>query len=185
MNYYAIQVRTTAEEKYMALARKVLSPEEGRLIFPRKRLTIRKHGILRNEDAPVFPGYVFWAGEGLSPEVYWKLKRIDGFFRFLAKDDKPTLPLALEGRDRDILLHFIGFGEIAEKSKVYFDENDRIVILEGPLKGLEGFIIKVDKRKRRAKIRLAFCNQDFPIDLGFEAMERTKAGPSNGRNAQE
>ena len=32
-------------------------------------------------------------------------------------------------------------------SMVHFDENERIVVDEEPLKGLEGSIIKVDRRK--------------------------------------
>lgn len=61
---------------------------------------------------------------------------------------------------------------MAEKSKVYFNEEDRIVVSEGPLKGLEGRIIKVDKRKGRAKIKLDFYDNSFAIDLAFEIISR-------------
>jgi transcriptional antiterminator NusG len=54
------------------------------------------------------------------------------------------------------------------KSKVYFNENSRIVVVEGPLYGLEGRIIKADKRKRRAKINLDLYNDSFTIDLAFD-----------------
>jgi transcriptional antiterminator NusG len=36
--------------------------------------------------------------------------------------------------------------------------------------GLEGRIIKVDKRKRRAKIMLDLYNDSFSIDLAFEVI---------------
>jgi transcriptional antiterminator NusG len=39
------------------------------------------------------------------------------------------------------------------------------------MKGLEGQIIKVDKRKKRAKIRLKLYEDSFPIDFGFELIE--------------
>jgi transcriptional antiterminator NusG len=53
---------------------------------------------------------------------------------------------------------------------VYFNENSRIVVVEGPLVGLEGRIIKVDKRKGRAKISLDLYNDSFAIDLAFEVI---------------
>lgn len=51
---------------------------------------------------------------------------------------------------------------------VHFDENERIVVDEGPLKGLEGSIIKVDRRKQRAKIQLDFHGSTYTLDLGFK-----------------
>jgi transcriptional antiterminator NusG len=36
--------------------------------------------------------------------------------------------------------------------------------------GLEGSIIKVDKRKGRAKIKLDLYNDSFSIDLAFEVI---------------
>jgi transcriptional antiterminator NusG len=59
---------------------------------------------------------------------------------------------------------------MAGKSRVYFNENSRIVVIEGPLMGLEGKIIKVDKRKGRAKIKLDLYDEAFAIDLAFEVI---------------
>jgi transcriptional antiterminator NusG len=68
---------------------------------------------------------------------------------------------------------------MAGKSKVYFDANSRIVVTEGPLMGLEGKIIKVDKRKGRAKIKLDLYNDSFSIDLAFELLG-TAPSPNQG-----
>ncbi|MDR3147356.1 MAG: antitermination protein NusG, partial [Treponema sp.] len=92
----------------------------------------------------------------------------DGFFRFL-KSNQDISPMA--DRDLEVALHFIkNVGPVAGKSRVYFNEDSRIVVVEGPLMGLEGRIIKVDKRKRRAKIKLDLYNDSFSIDLGFEVI---------------
>jgi transcription antitermination factor NusG len=55
---------------------------------------------------------------------------------------------------------------------VRFDDNDRIVVIEGPLKGLEGSIIKVDKRKQRAKICVDFGGTAHTMDLSFEDISK-------------
>ncbi len=170
MDYFAIQVRTRAEEKYIRLFKARWPEATVRLVFPQRQLSIRKGGITKNEIAPIFPGYIFLESEGsLDPHLYWGLRRTEGFFRFL-KSNQDIRPL--EGRDLETVLHFIGFGPVAEKSKVWFGDDDRIVVAEGPLKGLEGRIIKVDKRKGRAKVKLDLYDDSFAIDLAFEVIAR-------------
>ena len=94
-----------------------------------------------------------------------------GFIRFL-ENNQNIRPLG--GRDRELLLHFIRFGEVVERSTVTFDENRRIHVVNGPLKGLEGLIVKVDKRKGRAKIRLDMYKDSFLVDLGFDIIAPTE-----------
>ena len=140
-------------------------------IWPRRKLTIRRQGKLREELAPIFPGYLFIEAESIPPDVYWTLRKTNGFFRFL-KSNQQIEPL--DGMDRELLLHFLSYGEIVEKSEVYFDENQRIRVVSGPMKGLEGQVVKVDRRKKRAKIKLTMYKQSFPIDFGFELLEKAE-----------
>lgn len=176
MNYFVIQVITREEEKYIRLAHQALKMNptvptgSGRLIWPRRRLTIRKKGKEKSSLAPLFPGYIFWEGGEVFPELYWTLKRVPGFIRFL-KSNQEIEPLG--GENLRVLHHFLRFGEVAAPSKVYFDENSRIRVAEGPLKGMEGLIVKVDRRKRRAKVRLSLYEDSFMVDFGFELMEPT------------
>lgn len=171
MEYYAIQVKTGSEEKYINLF-KIKHPENNIFLhFLQRRMPIRRGGKINHELAPIFPGYIFIETSGTLPiPVYWDLRRTEGFFRFL-KSNQDVQPLT--GHDLELVSHFIKSGSIAEKSLVYFDEHDRIVVQEGPLKGLEGSIIKVDKRKGRAKIRLDLDNAPFTIDLAFEVITKT------------
>jgi len=92
-------------------------------------------------------------------------------------------PLPLADTDLSLLHHFLSFGEITEPSKVYFNKEARICVVEGALKGLEGKIIKVDRRKQRAKVLLDMYTDSFPIDLAFDVIEPASAG-SNRLGAQ-
>jgi len=189
MNYFVIQVMTGGEERYLKLAQRVLDassstsadlfeaagppphtslPEEaGRLLWPRRRLTLIKRGVRKQVLAPIFPGYLFYEAEAVSAGAFHLLKRPSGFVKFL-KDNHNIQPLA--GDDRELLLHFISFGEIVDRSKVYLDANRRVRVASGPLKGLEGRIVKVDKRKGRAKVRLSLYENSFLIDFGFDLL---------------
>jgi transcriptional antiterminator NusG len=186
MHYYAIQVQTGDEDKFIRRADIILKigpqPEVSLNFFaPKRTLKEKKAGkqvsILRH----VFPGYVFLETETLETESRWKIRRLRGFYRFLPDS---VSPLPLVERDKSLLLRFISFGKSADISKVTFDENQRIVVLEGPLRGLEGSIVKVDKRRGRAKVKLDMCEVGFLIDLGFEVVAGvTKGGDStNGEH---
>jgi transcriptional antiterminator NusG len=146
----------------------ILNVEEARFIWLRRSLRIKKSGDWIETLAPIFPGYLFVKAKEISPELFLKIKPIPGFFRFLQSNENIE-PLS-EG-DRELLLHFLSFGQVIEKSVVYFDEGKRIRVMSGPLKELEGRIVKVDRRKGRAKVKLDMFENSFLIDFGFEALE--------------
>jgi len=174
MYYYTIQVRTRSESKYIKLFRSRYPESNFSLYFPQRKLNTFKTGKTKKSLYSIFPGYVFIEAENKDDVLsnQWRFKNIKGFFRFL-KSNQDITPLS--GHNLDIVLHFIKkTGQIAGSSKVYFDENSRIVVLEGPLKGLEGKIIKIDKRKGRAKINLDLYSDSFSVDLAFEVIEPVK-----------
>ncbi|MDR1955522.1 MAG: antiterminator LoaP [Treponema sp.] len=171
MNYYALQIRTRSEEKYIKLFRALHPDITVPLYFPQRKLDIRRRGALIHSNSAIFPGYIFieLGEEEDILNYHWAFRKTDGFYRFLRSNQNIT---ALADKDLEVVLHFIKkVGPIAGKSKVYFDEHARIVVVAGPLMGLEGKIIKVDKRKGRAKIKLDLYEDSFAIDLGFDMID--------------
>lgn len=181
MNYYVVQIRAGKELFFINEDEQNNKSfqKEYSIIFPQRVLNIRKGGIFTKKQLPVFPGYVFIATEEFSSMVYRSIKKLHYFYRFLPNNREPK---PLEGRDLDILKHFISFGNAANFSVATFDENDRIIVLEGPLKGLEGYIIKVNKRKGRATVCLDLYQDSFRIDFGFTILSpagKEKGGTNN------
>lgn len=173
MKYYALQVKTAGEDDFLSHVRKIVNDDEYHFFFPKRVLTIRRKGKNANVNVPVFPGYLFLACQDTPDPICFLVRKIEGFYRFLPDNHKIK---TLSDRDLLLLKHFMSFGEIADKSKVSFDENDRIVVHSGPLKGYEGCIVKVDRRKQRAKLRLTFCESQFTMDLGFELFDKLPEG---------
>lgn len=173
-----LQVFTREEEKFLTLVRTSLrtavpsQSETGSFLWPRRTLTIRRKGKTQKQLAPIFPGYIFYEAKELPPDVYWAIKKTSGFVRFL-KDNQHIEPLS--GEDKGLLLHFLSFGEIVETSTVSFDDNNRIVVIDGPMRGLEGAIVKVNRRKKRAKVRLTLYEQSFLVDFGFEFLKKKRS----------
>ena len=174
MAFFVIQVRTGKEQQYIKQADKILQAPDQQLFWPRRALRIRRQGKWKDSVAAIFPGYLFLQAESITPPLYTALRRISGFQRYL-KDNQHIEPL--NARDREILLHFLSYGEIVQRSSVYFDKDNRIRVISGPLKGMEGLVVKVDRRKGRARIRLELYEDSFLIDFGFDALEKA-GGPT-------
>ena len=177
MNYYAVQVRTGKEDNFIRLVKLKMknagySEDKCRdIIWPRRRLSERKGGVVSRNLKPLYPGYIFYCGDEIDSELHWIIRRTPGFYRFL-KDNKNVQPLSRH--DSEILRHFLSFGEIIEHSKVIFNQDNRIEVISGPMMGLEGIIQKVDRRKCRAKIKLELNDNSLLVDLAFDVIKSTE-----------
>lgn len=168
MSFYVVSVRPGEEAKFLRVARDRIGEERARFHWPRRKLTIRRRGKREDSLAPVFPGYVFLETDRIDEEIFSTVKRLPGFYRFLESNDR-VRPLA--GDDLELVTHFVRYGDVIGKSRVTFDENSRIEVKDGPLAGLEGRIVKVDRRKQRAKVRLDLYEDSFLVDFGFELLD--------------
>jgi transcriptional antiterminator NusG len=165
MKYYVVQVRALQEEKCLFRLRELADDRPLTCYWPRRELRIRKAGKWRETTAPIFAGYIFIVSSEPPVTLFHLVKSVPGFLRFLKSNNDIT---PLEGRDLELVSHFLRQGEIVKKSLVTFTADQRVRVLEGPLKGLEGMIVKVDKRKKRIKVRLELYSDSFAIDFGYE-----------------
>src|SRR4030042_33612 len=98
--------------------------------------------------------------------------RTGGEERFRRQAEKVLTPergeLFWPRRSLRVLQQFRSFGEVVQPSRARFDSERRIQVIDGPLKALEGRIVRVDRRKRRARVRLELYENSFLIDFGFE-----------------
>ena len=167
MSFYVVSVQPGKESSFITIGRNRVPSESAAFHWPRRKLTIRRQGKREESLAPVFPGYVFLECEEIDAKLFATAKRLPGFYRFLESNDRIR---ALSGNDLELVAHFVRFGDVIGKSKVTFDENARIEVKDGPLAGLEGRIVKVDRRKMRAKVRLDLYQESFLVDFGFELL---------------
>ncbi len=172
MNFYIIQVATGREQAFIDNLNK-LSPglaQAHNFIYLTRELFIRRKGKEVRELQPVFPSYIIvQTVNAIDSTTLVELKKNPDFYHFLKSNTDIT---SLAGTDLAIIRHFMGLGPRIGPSLVKFDENDRIVVIEGPLKGFEGSIVKVDRRKQRAKIRVDFCGSSHTMDLSFEDISK-------------
>lgn len=181
MPLFVCQVKTGDEKKVIQYLqhRGVVSPNV-KFHTPERELSIRRAGRVRKERSLLFPSYLFVETETVEPEMVLALRKIPGFYRFLPDNQAPQ---ALSAAERDLLRHLIHGGRVLGHSKVIFREQGRIQVLSGPLQGLEGCIVKVNRRKQRIRIRLDLYQNSHLIDLGFEEAapsQETDGPPAEG-----
>lgn len=165
MNIFVLRILTGKEEQFLKLA----EPLGLNLFFPKRELTLTRGGKRQSVEQPLFPGYVFLECDEVNAGMCNDIREIPYFCRFL-KDNSLIIPLP--ENERRIIFELTKYGRTIRKSFVIFNENDKIEVTDGPLKGLEGLIIKVDRRKKRAKVMLTMYENAFPIDFGYELMDK-------------
>ena len=174
MFIYALHIKTGRELQIQELIHKKL-PEDIKVFCPRRELMIRRKGKTFKQTTPLFSGYLFLEAPEISADTLAILKTITGFFQILPsnKEIKP-----IPAKDMQFLSSLFNKNYTASLSTARFDENDKIEIISGPLKGKEGLIIKVNKRKGRAKVVIHAFNKDHFVDLGFQVIAPISQAPS-------
>ena len=142
----------------------------SRAIVPLKTRYRRMGGEAREEDVPMLPGYVFFETE--QDLNLRKLLRTQSVYRLLCYGDGDW---RLHGSDDQFAALLFGMNGNIGISKAFYDEGERIRVIDGLMKEYEGFIIRVNRRARTAEIRIPFQDKQVSMWLGFELIDKVQA----------
>lgn len=141
-----------------------------RALSPVKLRYRRMGGIAQEEKVVLFPGYVFIK---LTNDADMKDIQQDQDVLRLLYTNLEEKDWHLTGQDRAIAEEFFRIDGVIGFSKAYFDEGDRIHIIEGFLKDREGQIIRVNKRAKTAEICVWLAGKKMDLWLGFEKIQNS------------
>ena len=116
----------------------------------------------------LFPGYLFVITEELE-EIYKSLKEIIGFTRLLGTGQE-IVPLT--EKEKGILQKFGGIQQVVVMSEGII-EKAHVKVMKGPLMGMEGYIRKIDRHKRKAWLELELFGRKQMIQVGLEIVAKT------------
>lgn len=118
--------------------------------------------IKTQEEAILLPSYVFFeAPSSMEPSIEFPTQNV---IRVLSMDSGIW---QLQGEDERFVKWLFQYDGLLGFSQAY-KEGDRIRIISGPLKDMEGKIRRVDKRGMSGQVILSFYGKDVPVWLGFE-----------------
>lgn len=121
--------------------------------------------VKTQEEAILLPSYVFFeAPSSMEPSIEFPTQNV---IRILAMDSGIW---QLQGEDERFVRWIFQYDGLLGFSKAY-KEGDRIRIISGPLKDMEGKIKRVDKRGMSGQVILSFYGKDIPVWLGFELVK--------------
>ena len=161
--WYCIFVQTGHEDKIRTRFLTIDFPHL-QFVIPKRQLRERQEGMWEEVLRPLFPGYILAKGE-MSETDCFQIRRLDHVIKVLC--DETGLPSKIDVSEIQILLKLLANGEVIKPSKA-IEKGDTIDILEGPLKQLQGLVVSVNKRKKRAKVLLNFLGKQRTVEIGLE-----------------
>ena len=131
----------------------------------RKEKHITREGRKLRAEAVLLPSYVFF--EAPADADVSTLAELQDVIRILSMDAGVW---QLQGEDERFARWLLGYDGLLSFSQAH-REGDHIRILRGPLKDMEGRIVRVDKRGRSGQVLLNFNGREIAVWLGFELVE--------------
>lgn len=157
--WYAAFVKT-GDEDNVKLRLQHRYSDGIKFYVPKRKLRERKDGVWHEKVHTIFPGYVLIEGN-IDTNMYYGLKGVPGLWNLL-RDDKDLL--SISQHEIKIINKLMCNGETINESTIY-EINGHVIVTDGPIKGMEGHIVKINKRKGRAKVNLSFLGEQRLIDL--------------------
>lgn len=136
------------------------------LIAIAKRIVV-ENGVDTHQQRSLLPGYVFFRTDALEPSGRMGISKIDRIIKLLCYDDYDC---ALRGRDSKFVDWLWERDGVLDISHVY-REGDRIRILDGPLKDLEGQIVQVNLKRKCVAISISGKSMLGKIWCSVEVVE--------------
>ena len=169
MAYGCLFCRTGKEE---AVAKEVQAAHaQVRAVAASKEKHKTRHGEKTKIREVFLPGYVFFETPQDMSALDW-LPKTD-VIRLLQYGDGLW---KLSGEDREFARWLFRYGGLLRFSEAY-KVGDRVRITSGPLKDMEGWITKLDRRGKSAQVVLHFLNAPVPVWLGFDLINARPVSP--------
>lgn len=163
LNWYAVRTRSNHEFK----ASDLLGKKSLNTFYPAvhrwSRRKDRKKKILR----PLFPGYIFVECPA-DAKSWLDIKKTDGVVGILGNDNVPeSIPEDQIGSVRKM----VGSG-IDPLPHPYLKTGDRVVVVDGPLKGAEGIFEKLNDKKGSLVISVDLLGRSLAAEVDNSSVER-------------
>jgi transcriptional antiterminator NusG len=161
--WYALHTRSRFEQKvYDGLCGKSIEA-----FLPRIQVMSRRKDRRKKILVPMLPGYVF-VRSLLQAEEHLQILKTVGVVRMVgfrgkaapANEEEIASLMILDGTDRTV------------HNRAYMKKGDRVIIAEGPLKGLIGFYIHHKSQTDNVVVSIELLHRSLEIEIEDWALER-------------
>jgi transcription antitermination factor NusG len=163
--WFALRVKSRAEKIVAAIARNKGFEEFLPLYESRRRWSDR----FKSVELPLFPGYVFCR---LNPEARLPLLTIPGVLSIVGIG---KIPVAIDDSEIVSIQAALKAGLLAEPYP-FLEVGQRVRLAEGPLAGLEGFLVEVRKQQRLA-VSVTLLKRSVAVEIDRHWVRPLGPGP--------
>ncbi len=161
--WYAIHTRSRFEQKVFD----GLSGKSIEAFLPRIQVMSRRKDRRQTILVPMLPGYIF-ARSDLNPDEHVQILKTVGVVRMVGFRGKPIPAIeeeivslmVLDGTDRTV------------RNRAYIKRGDRVMIMEGPLKGLVGFYIRHKGLSDKVVVSIELLQRSLEVEMADWALEK-------------
>ena len=163
LRWYALHTRSRFEQKVY----EGLSGKSIQAFLPRIQMMSRRKDRRKKILVPLIPGYVF-VRTYLEATEYHRIIRTVGVVRMIsfkgrpipADDQEISSLMILDGTDRTV------------QNRAYMRRGDRVMIMEGPLKGLCGFYLRFKGKTDRVVVSVDLLQRSLEVEIEDWALEK-------------
>lgn len=169
MATYVIQVTGGREARARDLIARMMGELVSECYVPRREVCRRAGGAWVRVTERLFPGYLFVLTDDIQ-SLSERLARVPAFTRLLGKSDERIIPLS-----RDEVAWLTALMEPTQKvveMSAGVIEGDKVTVTEGPLKGHEALISRIDRHKRCAYLDMRMFGRTKTIKVGLEIVRK-------------
>ena len=170
MSLYVMQVMGGKEQHVCDLVRRQLNTLIDDCFVPRREVMRRREGQWAMVREILFPGYLFVETTQIQ-QVMGCLAQVPAFTRLLGVSDERVISLSQdEIAWLTALLHPLD--KVVGMSTGVI-EGDRVIVTDGPLRGHEALICKIDRHKRLAFLDMRMFGRTKTIKVGLEVVRKS------------
>ena len=165
--WYVIQARAKHEMDVVERCRSdVLIPGENIFVMKTERM-YKRHGEWKMIEDVTFQKYIF-AETDDTDDFRIRLRNVKDITKMLGVGDD-IVPIRQE--EEELLLK-LGGNEHLIRFSLGFVVGDRLMVTDGPLKGLEGRVKWIDRHQRVVGMESDLMGTSVPIKVGCEIVKR-------------
>ena len=133
-----------------------------RVIVPETTEVEVKDGVQKEKKKKMFPGYIL-VEMVMSDEAWYIVRNTPGVTGFIGSSGKGAKPTPLLPQEIDRVLANMGMSRIDAESEM--KKGDKVIIIDGPFKGMEGVIDSVDLENKRLNVLIDLFGQETPVEV--------------------
>ena len=170
METYVLAV-STGREEYMKELLKTYAPLRDRRIWiPMRTLHIMAEGERKLIRKPLLPGYLLVdAGDYDALRDVLKKFRVKSYSMILGKntDTGEDVPLrTVSEKEKEWIRRLTG--EAIPKAVIV---DEKIHFTDGPMAGMDGYVVKYDRKKGNCLVKMEMFGRDVEIWVGVEVLD--------------